>query len=65
MLYQQIHLNKSLENEKKSIEQRIKTLDIEMDTSISVYWNVLEDTERKSSDAMLKEEIKKQVQLHE
>ena len=32
-----------------------------MDTSISVYRNVLEDTERKSSDAMLKEEIKKQV----
>lgn len=54
-------MNKQLENEKKSIEQRIKTLDIEMDTSISVYWNVLEDTERKSSDAMLKEEIKKQV----
>ena len=32
-----------------------------MDTSISVYRNVLEDTERKSSDTMLKEEIKKQV----
>lgn len=65
MLYQQIQLNKTLENEKKSFEMRHKTLDEELDTTISVYRTVLEDTEKKSSDAMMKEEIKKQVQLHE
>ncbi len=65
MLYQQIQLNKTLEIEKKSFDVRHKTLDEELDTTISVYRTVLEDTEKKSSDAMMKEEIKKQVQLHE
>lgn len=37
MLYQQIQLNKTLENEKKSFELRHKTLDEELDTTISVY----------------------------
>lgn len=65
MLYQQISLNKALNQEKQSIESRHAEFDEQINLTLHGYKTVLEDTEKKSSDAMMKQEIKTQIELKE
>lgn len=63
MLYEQIAYSKLIREKRRQLEQSHAEMEEQINQTLNGYKSVLEDTEKKSTDAQMKEDIRKQADL--